>query len=86
MQFLLPNAQYLISSEDFQENQLLGKIYKRKSHDKGMSKDMVFSNKMKYVGIFNFKNFYDFSFKWLKGEVGLTLIEDEYTVSFTKSS
>lgn len=51
-----------------------------------MAKDMIFSNKMKYSGIFNFKNFYEFSFKWLKGEVGLTLIEDEYEEKLSGNS
>ena len=51
-----------------------------------MAKDLVFSNKIKYSGIFNFKDFYTFSFKWLKGEVGLSIIEDEYEEKLSGSS
>lgn len=51
-----------------------------------MAKDMVFSNKIKYVGIFNFRNFYEFSFNWLTNEVGLILIEDEYEEKLSGNS
>jgi hypothetical protein len=43
-----------------------------------MPKDVVFSSSIKYSGIFNFKSFYEFCFKWLKGEVGLSISEEEY--------
>jgi hypothetical protein len=43
-----------------------------------MAKDVVFSSSIKYVGIFNFRSFYEFCFKWLKGEMNLTVAEEEY--------
>ena len=43
-----------------------------------MAKDTKFESKMKYAGIFNFKDFYQFCFKWLKGEMDLKISEDEY--------
>ncbi|NCN86317.1 hypothetical protein GW932_00640 [archaeon] len=43
-----------------------------------MPKDQIFSSAIKYAGIFSFKDFYEFSFKWLKGEMGLTISEEEY--------
>lgn len=43
-----------------------------------MGKDTKFSSKIKYAGIFNFKDFYQFCFKWLAGEMDLTVVEEEY--------
>jgi len=43
-----------------------------------MAKDTKFNSSIKYAGIFNFKDFYQFCFKWLKGEMDLKVIEDEY--------
>ena len=43
-----------------------------------MAKEQKFSSSIKYSGIFNFRDFYNFSFKWLSGEFGLKIQEDEY--------
>lgn len=43
-----------------------------------MAKDIKFSTSIKYVGIFNFKDFYEFCFNWLKDEMQMTVIEKEY--------
>lgn len=43
-----------------------------------MGKDTKFNSKIKYSGIFNFKDFYQFCFKWLKGEMDLKVVEEEY--------
>jgi len=43
-----------------------------------MAKDVKFQTSVKYVGIFNFREFYEFCFKWLKEEMGMTVIEKEY--------
>lgn len=42
-------------------------------------KDTIFSSKIKYVGIFNFKDFYQFCYEWLSEEFGLTVEEEEYS-------
>lgn len=42
-------------------------------------KDTIFSSKVKYVGIFNFKDFYQFCYEWLSEEFGLTVEEEEYS-------
>lgn len=41
-------------------------------------KDTVFSSKMKYGGIFNFKDFYKFCYDWLTEELGFGVSESEY--------
>jgi len=43
-------------------------------------KDTVFSSKIKYNGIFSFKDFYKFCYDWLQEETGFedTLSEDKY--------
>lgn len=47
-------------------------------------KDTVFSSKMKYDGIFNFKEFYQFCYDWLMEEIGLDKItESKYTEKIT---
>lgn len=43
-----------------------------------MAKDMKYNTKMKYVGIFNFKDFYQFCYTWLKEEVGMKIVEEKY--------
>lgn len=43
-----------------------------------MAKEQKFSSSIKYSGIFNFREFYEFSFKWLTGEFGVRISEDEY--------
>lgn len=42
-------------------------------------KDTIFSSKIKYAGIFNFKDFYQFCYQWLSDEAGLTVEEEEYS-------
>lgn len=41
-------------------------------------KDDVFSSKIKYDGIFSFKDFYKFCYDWLSEETGLSLSETKY--------
>ncbi|HJX50423.1 MAG TPA: hypothetical protein VJ438_03095 [Candidatus Nanoarchaeia archaeon] len=41
-------------------------------------KDKVFSNKIKYRGVFSFPDFYQFAYDWLRDETGLLLSEDKY--------
>ena len=41
-------------------------------------KDTVFSSKIKYDGIFSFKDFYKFCHDWLSDEFGLTVAEEKY--------
>lgn len=63
-------------------------------------KDDVFGSKIKFVGLFDFKEFYAFCYEWLSLETGLTVVEEEYSeklkgnmkdievkwVAFTKAS
>lgn len=42
-------------------------------------KDTVYSSKMKYGGIFNFKDLYSFCYTWLSEETGLSVAEEEYS-------
>ena len=44
-----------------------------------MEKDQVYSSKMKYAGIFNFKDYYTFCYQWLTEETGLKVEEEEYS-------
>ncbi len=41
-------------------------------------KELIFSTKMKYTGIFLFKDFYQFCYDWLTDETGLFIMEDKY--------
>ncbi len=41
-------------------------------------KETIFSSKIKYNGVFLFKDFYKFCYDWLKEETGLEIIEDKY--------
>ena len=43
-----------------------------------MPKDQIFDSFVKYAGIFNLKEFYNFSYTWLKEEEQMKVIEDEY--------
>lgn len=43
-----------------------------------MTKDTKFNSKIKYAGVFSVKDFYQFCFKWMKGEMDLKVQEDEY--------
>jgi hypothetical protein len=42
-------------------------------------KDKIFSSKIKYGGIFNFADFYQFCYEWLRDETGLLLSENKYS-------
>ena len=43
-------------------------------------KDTIFSSKIKYTGVFSFKDYYKFCYDWLKEETGMDpLVEDKYT-------
>lgn len=41
-------------------------------------KDKIFSSKIKYDGIFSFKDFYKFCYDWLNEETGIGISEDKY--------
>ena len=41
-------------------------------------KEIVFSSKIKYDGIFSFKDFYKFCYEWLMEEVGFEVAETKY--------
>lgn len=40
--------------------------------------DTIFSSKVKYNGLFDFKDFYGFAYSWLKEEMGLSVSEGKY--------
>ncbi|MEK6847653.1 MAG: hypothetical protein AABX50_00835, partial [Nanoarchaeota archaeon] len=42
-------------------------------------RETIFSSKIKYTGIFSFKDFYKFCYFWLKDELGFEIMEDKYT-------
>ncbi len=42
-------------------------------------KDTIFSSKIKYTGIFSFKDFYNFCYDWLTQEFILDVAESKYT-------
>lgn len=41
-------------------------------------KETIFSSKIKYKGIFSFKDLYKFCYDWLTEETGLIIVEDKY--------
>ncbi len=43
-----------------------------------MEKEEIFSSKVKYDGIFSFKDFYKFCYDWLTDETGLLIAEGKY--------
>ncbi len=49
-------------------------------------KDTIFSSKIKYAGIFSFKDFYVFCYDWLTEETGLTISEDKYSEKISGDS
>ena len=49
-------------------------------------KDIIFSSKIKYNGIFSFSDFYKFCYDWLKEETGLDISEDKYTEKLAGNS
>jgi len=40
--------------------------------------ETIFSSKIKYAGVFNFKEFYQFCYDWLTQEAGLQIMEGKY--------
>lgn len=49
-------------------------------------KETIFSSKIKYVGIFSFKDFYKFCYDWLTEETGLDIEEGKYEEKITGDS
>jgi hypothetical protein len=49
-------------------------------------KDTIFSSKIKYNGIFSFKDFYAFCYDWLTEETGLDISEDKYSEKISGDS
>lgn len=49
-------------------------------------KEDVFSSKVKYGGIFSFKDFYKFCYEWLSEEIGLSISENKYVEKITGTS
>jgi hypothetical protein len=49
-------------------------------------KDKIFSSKMKYEGLMDFKEFYKFCYKWLTEETVLEVIENKYNEKITGDS
>ncbi len=49
-------------------------------------KDTIFSSKIKYAGIFLFKDFYRFCYDWLTDETGLDISEEGYTEKLSGDS
>lgn len=46
-------------------------------------KDQIYNGKMKYKGIFSFKDFYKFCHTWLVDEAGLMITENKYSEKIT---
>ncbi len=49
-------------------------------------KNKVYSSKVKYSGLFDFKEFYQFSYEWLTNELDLDVAEEEYSEKIKGSS
>jgi len=49
-------------------------------------KDTLFSSKIKYSGIFNFADFYNFCYDWLTQETGLDMVESKYAEKLSGDS
>ena len=41
--------------------------------------ETIFNSKVRYKGVFSFKDFYKFCYDWLKDETGLNIRENKYT-------
>src|SRR4030042_6064776 len=48
-----------------------------------VEKDKIFSSKVKYEGVMDFKEFYKFCYKWLTEETELDLVENKYSEKIT---
>ncbi|MGA2130039.1 MAG: hypothetical protein ABSG05_00270 [Candidatus Pacearchaeota archaeon] len=42
-------------------------------------KDLIFSSKISYNGVFSFKDFYKFCYDWLEDETSFDIVEDKYS-------
>jgi len=51
-----------------------------------MEKDKIFSSKVKYEGIMDFKEFYKFCYQWLSEETALDIIENKYAEKISGDS
>lgn len=49
-------------------------------------KETIFSSRIKYNGIFSFKDIYKFCYDWLTEETGLDLVEEKYEEKLTGES
>lgn len=49
-------------------------------------KETVFSSRIKYNGIFSFRDFYQFCYDWLTEEIGMQLTEDKYSEKLSGDS
>ena len=49
-------------------------------------KEDVFSSRIKYKGIFSFSDFYNFCYRWLTEEAGLSIQETKYTEKISGDS
>lgn len=49
-------------------------------------KEEVFSSKIKYDGVFSFKNFYKFCYDWLVDETGMMIKENKYSEKLSGNS
>ena len=49
-------------------------------------KDTIFSSKIKYDGIFDFKEFYKFCYQWASEEMGYSISEDKYAEKISGDS
>lgn len=51
-----------------------------------VEKDKVFSSKIKYEGLMDFKDFYKFCYQWLAEEAGMDVVEGKYAEKITGDS
>jgi hypothetical protein len=49
-------------------------------------KEEIFSSKIKYEGLFDFKEFYRFCYQWLAEEMQLDIVEDKYAEKISGDS
>jgi hypothetical protein len=49
-------------------------------------KDKIFSSKVSYDGVLDFKDFYKFCYKWLSEEAGLDIVENKYAEKISGDS
>ena len=49
-------------------------------------KDTLLTSRVKYNGIFSFQDFYNFCYRWLTEETGLTIFENKYEEKLTGDS